>query len=89
MIYRFHQVVNFDYSTRYHVKMSYYSIKGEIQWSGKFHSYDRYSLCEVWENFIFSFFAPWCSEFNFRIQLLTSFKYNPVPQQFVDTLGPL
>ena len=57
-------------------------IKGEIQWSGKFHSNDRYGPCEAWENFIFSFFAPWCSEFHFWIQLLTSFKYNPVHQQF-------
>ena len=30
----------------------------------------------------FNFLPPWCPKFNFRTQLLASFKYNPVPQQF-------
>jgi hypothetical protein len=55
-------------------------IYGETQWSGKFHSYDKYRPCKVWEKIVFHFFAPWCSEFNFRIQLIHSFKYNPGPQ---------
>jgi hypothetical protein len=63
-------------------------VKGEIQCSGKFHSYDRYDPCEVCENIIFTFVAPWCSEFNFRIQLLASLKYNPVPQQWTTCTLP-
>ena len=38
----------------------------------------------VWQNI----FAPWCSEFNFRIQLLTSFNYNPVPQEWTTCTLP-
>ena len=33
-------------------------LKGEIQWSGRFHSNHRYGPFEVWENIIFSVFAP-------------------------------
>jgi hypothetical protein len=65
-------------------------LKGEIQWLGKFHLYDKYCPCEVWENNFFHFFPPWFEEFNFRIKLLHSFKYNPWPLHFtqVDTLWP-
>ena len=33
-------------------------IKWEIQWSGKFHSYDRYGHCEVWETLFLHFLPP-------------------------------
>ena len=48
---------------------------------GRYSGLVRYHPCEVQENIILSFFAPWCSEFNFRIQLLHSFRYNPVSEQ--------
>ena len=63
-------------------------VKGKIQELGKFHLYDKYGPWEVWEKFIFWFFGPWGSEFNFRFQLLASLKYNPVPQQFTLSVHP-
>jgi hypothetical protein len=45
-------------------KPSSSQLKGEIQWSGKFHSYDKYCTCEMWEQINFSFFCPLV----FRIQ---------------------